>query len=78
MPSGLLGRKRMGKRKQNTPWWLEQGTEICPACSQAYVFQTEYRCVACDGQVCSDCVHLTTLLEVFCPDCAEPVLEGKR
>ena len=39
----------MARAKRNPPWWLDEGSETCPACSHAYVIQTEYRCVACDG-----------------------------
>jgi hypothetical protein len=57
------------KTKQNAPWWLEEGTEICPACSHAYVIQTEYRCVACDGPLCGVCVVNTFESEILCSDC---------
>jgi len=55
--------------KQNALWWLEEGTEICPACSQTYVIQTEYRCAACDGPLCGLCVEDTFEIEIFCRDC---------
>jgi len=58
------------KTKQNTPWWLEEGTEICPACSHAYVIQTEYRCGACDGPLCGFCVEETFETEIICRGCA--------
>jgi hypothetical protein len=58
------------KTKQNTPWWLEAGTEICPACSQTYVIQTEYRCAACDGPLCGVCVESTIETEIICAGCA--------
>lgn len=56
------------KSMKTAPWWLEPGTEICPACSHTYVIQTEYRCVACDGAICSMCVETTTT-EVLCVGC---------
>ena len=59
----------MRKTKQNAPWWLEEGTEICPACSHTYVIQTEYRCVACDGAICAMCVETVTTTEVLCVGC---------
>jgi hypothetical protein len=63
--------------KQKQPWWLEAGAEICPTCIQAYVYQTEYRCVACDGPVCAVCVVHTIEAEVFCPDCVGRGEEGR-
>jgi hypothetical protein len=53
------------------PWWLTDGTETCPACSQAYAYHTEIRCLDCDGPLCPICVQvtLTTTLEFSCPDC---------
>ena len=70
----------MRRTKQNQPWWLEAGGEICPTCIQAYVYQTEYRCLACDGPVCAECVVQTVVqtieAEVFCPDCVGRGEEG--
>lgn len=56
------------KTKRNLPWWLESGSEICPACGHAYVYQTEYRCFACDGPLCPLCVEYTSEFEIFCPE----------
>jgi hypothetical protein len=61
----------MGKIKQRLPWWLEEATEECPACGGAYVYMTEYRCDACDGPVCFDCVKRTIAVEILCPGCHE-------
>jgi hypothetical protein len=60
-----VGRKSM----KTSPWWLEPGTEICPACGHTYVIQTEYRCVECDGAICAMCVGTATATEVFCVGC---------
>src|SRR5690349_19572223 len=57
------------KTKQNALWWLEEGTEICPACSHTYVIQTEYRCAACDGPLCGMCVENAFETEIFCSHC---------
>lgn len=65
----LLLTSGMRKSKLNRPWWLEDGTDICPACNQAYAYQTEYRCVACDGPVCAMCVETTIEIEIFCSGC---------
>ena len=59
----------MAKRKQNAPWWLDEGTEVCPACSHTYAIQTEYRCVECDGPLCGMCVEITFESEITCRDC---------
>ena len=59
----------MAKKQSFPPWWLEHGTEICPACSQSYAYQTEIRCFDCDGPMCPVCVQVTTTLEVSCPTC---------
>ncbi|MEK6335011.1 MAG: hypothetical protein AABM67_08690 [Acidobacteriota bacterium] len=67
----------MRKPKRNQAWWLEAGTENCPACSHTYVIQTEYRCVACDGPVCHMCVEHTIVAEVFCRGCHSPATEGE-
>gem|GEM_PF-957212 len=68
----LLVCEAMRVSKQNSPWWLDEGSELCPACSHAYVIQTEYRCVACDGPLCGMCVETTIDVEVFCPSCVSP------
>jgi hypothetical protein len=60
---------RMANRKRNRPWWLEDDGGFCPACSQAYAYQTEYRCLACDGPVCGICVETTIEAEFICVDC---------
>jgi hypothetical protein len=67
----------MGNTKRNQPWWLEAGTEICPACSHTYVIQTEYRCAACDGPLCEMCVERTIAIEVFCSGCVTPAAESE-
>jgi hypothetical protein len=67
----------MAKAKRNPPWWLEEGTETCSTCSHTYVYQTEYRCVACDIPLCGDCVQLITV-EVFCPGCVEADVRDAR
>jgi hypothetical protein len=60
----------MAKRRQVTPWWLEEGTEICSPCGQAYAYQTEFRCAFCDGPICPFCVE-TMSVEIACPECYE-------
>jgi hypothetical protein len=57
------------KTKQNAPWWLDEGTEVCPACSHPYAIQTEYRCVICDGALCAMCVEVTVENEIACAGC---------
>lgn len=68
----------VAKTKRNLPWWLEAGTEICPACGHTYLYETEYRCFTCDGPLCPICVESTTELEIYCPDnkCANAEVEG--
>jgi len=60
-------------------WWLSDLTETCSACSQAYAYHTEIRCIDCDGPMCPICVQVTTRLEFSCPDCFEyePVNEDQ-
>src|ERR1043165_7797779 len=60
---------RMAKYQRNRPWWLEDEGGICPACGQAYAYQTEYRCAACDGPICAMCVETTIEVEVCCVGC---------
>lgn len=64
-----LVESRMANLKRNRSWWLEDDGGICPACSQAYAYQTEYRCVACDGPVCAICVETRIEVEFICVDC---------
>jgi hypothetical protein len=59
----------MAKARVVSPWWLETGTELCPACNQLYLYETEYRCSDCDGPLCSDCVQTRESLTVVCPSC---------
>jgi hypothetical protein len=64
------------KTKQNAPWWLEAGTEICPACGHPYVIQTEYRCAACDGAICALCIVNSIENEIVCLGCARSAHGG--
>jgi len=57
------------KTKQNAPWWLDEGTEICPACSHTYVIQTEYRCAECDSVICAMCIVNSSEMEIVCLGC---------
>ena len=59
----------MAKFQRNRPWWLEDNDGICSACGHAYAYQTEYRCVTCDGPVCAICVETTIEVEVCCGGC---------
>jgi DNA-directed RNA polymerase subunit RPC12/RpoP len=61
--------KTRHQAKAVRPWWLDDSEESCPACGHTYVIQTEYRCVACDGAVCSLCVASILDTEILCPDC---------
>src|SRR5437016_9054351 len=67
---------RVRKTKHNRAWWLEEGAEVCPACGQTYVFQTEDRCEGCDGVVCAMCATQTTEIEIFCPPCSASAVES--
>src|SRR5207237_8678800 len=53
--------------KHKRGWWLEEDVEVCPACGQTYAFQTEFRCIGCDGVVCAMCATETTETEIFGP-----------
>ncbi len=53
------------------PWWLTDTTETCPACSQAYAYHTEIRCLDCDGPLCPICVQVTTRFEFSCAECGD-------
>lgn len=53
-----------------TPYWLEGGTETCSGCTHLYVYQMEYRCVACDRGICCHCVRFdVTTRDVLCAEC---------
>jgi hypothetical protein len=59
------------------PYWLEDGTESCSACTHLYVYEMEYRCVACDRGVCCHCVRVSvTTGEVLCEACEAEAEEG--
>lgn len=59
----------MGERSDR-PYWLGAGTETCGACTHVYVYEMEYRCVACDRGVCCHCVRVhAATAEVRCPEC---------
>jgi hypothetical protein len=70
--------KTARRTNNERPWWLEDGAENCPACSHTYVIQTEYRCVACDGPLCSLCVTSVFEAESSCPDCVSPEVSIER
>jgi hypothetical protein len=58
------------------PWWLDGGTESCEACTHVYVYEMEFRCVACDGGVCCHCVRIDIdTREALCPACAAAARE---
>jgi hypothetical protein len=59
----------MPRSRLVNPWWLEPGTEICPACHQLYLYETEYRCFDCDGPRCQNCVQVRQALTMVCLDC---------
>jgi hypothetical protein len=63
--------KTTRKSQLELPWWLEDGTEICPACGQTYVYETGYRCAGCDMPICSICVEYEVAAELLCQICVE-------
>lgn len=47
------------------------GHEHCRHCLQAYAYELEITCVACDGPLCPACVVQERFDAVrLCPDCA--------
>jgi len=62
----------MRKAARKQPWWLESGRDRCAICGHAYVYETGYRCVACDGELCSFCVEETVSVNVLCVACKSP------
>ena len=52
-------------------WWLESGHDHCESCSYTYVYETGYRCAACDAAICSFCVDETVSVTVVCAGCKE-------
>ena len=61
----------MQKSRRELPWWLEAGTEVCPACNHLYLYETEYRCFDCDGPLCPMCVVEKTAVHISCPTCCD-------
>ncbi len=62
----------MVKQRAAMPWWLDDGTEICPACKQLYLYETQFRCSDCDGPSCGECVETSssvTVVTVTCSAC---------
>ena len=55
--------------------WLSGGTERCEHCAQAYVYEMEHRCLACDGPVCPLCARITGGVGVHCPACGADAAE---
>jgi len=58
----------MRKRALLVPWWLEDGTELCPFCHHLYIYETEHRCSKCDQASCEHCGSFHT---TNCSHCAE-------
>jgi len=54
----------------NLPWWLDEGEEECPHCSQSYAYSVELRCSNCDAPICPMCV-VRAGTNLVCPDCQE-------
>jgi hypothetical protein len=51
-------------------WWLE-GSETCGFCLQRYCYEERYHCVACDADLCPQCVVVVRqTAETWCPQCA--------
>lgn len=57
------------RTKQLVSWWKGRGTEACDFCTHTYVYEMEYRCVACDRGVCPCCVIVRERDLIFCPEC---------
>lgn len=54
----------------NTPWWLDDGSETCHACTHRYVYEIEVRCVGCDRGLCSHCAVIESVTrEPWCAEC---------
>lgn len=63
LASGLQGRVGMPHDR-----W--SGAELCRHCLQAYAFELEVACAACDGPVCPLCVVQIGFEAVrLCPEC---------
>ena len=58
----------MPENRRESRWWLEVGTEVCPACNHTYAYQTEHYCVDCDGPVCAVCIEIIER-EPVCSSC---------
>ena len=52
------------------PWWVDGGAIVCRFCARRYVAEVEYRCAACDAQMCPQCaVMLRERRAAYCPSC---------
>jgi hypothetical protein len=55
---------------RGVPYWLEDGTERCGACTHTYVLEMERRCDGCDRGMCDHCVvWVVETREVLCAEC---------
>ncbi|MFW6325015.1 MAG: hypothetical protein ACOC0U_08135 [Desulfovibrionales bacterium] len=56
---------------RDSPWWLDQGEEVCEHCFQRYAYEMEYRCEYCDGPICPLCIAtIEKSSMLLCPECA--------
>jgi hypothetical protein len=51
------------------PYWLDDGTEPCAACTHSYVLQMEHRCTGCDRGFCEHCVIVIEKQIALCAEC---------
>jgi hypothetical protein len=66
------------KKRPEGPYWLGDGTERCGGCTHGYVYEMEYRCVACDCGICCHCARIHAMTaEVLCPECEADEREGE-
>ena len=57
-------------RAAGKPWWLDEGTEICPACLQPYAHHAARRCAHCDTALCPACIEAEFEQDARCGNCA--------
>ena len=57
-------------KRTTIPYWLNDGTELCPACTHLHVYETVLRCTGCDRAVCPHCAVVHTVQRItWCPEC---------
>ena len=69
-PAGSMASGKLKSRARKAlSWWKGRGTEQYAHCLHSYHYEIEYRCVACERGLCTQCAIVRGGDLIFCPEC---------